>query len=130
MAAAVVAATMGLGLQACGEAEAVPAEGVKEISVSLVNRPDGGAEIRSFVVAPEHHEGIVGLFQGAVKDPSPRRWQGLGSVMIAYENGRTREVLLFWTGEGVGAFKVGGAYYRGSNDAAIVARIVKARDAK
>lgn len=98
-------------------------EDVIAISVSLYNRPDSGPEISDFEIPKSHHDKILNLFRDAQPDPSPFRWQVLGSVKIESEQG-TYSISLFWTGELTGAFRTSRRhYYRGSSDSAILQAI-------
>ncbi|WP_226895523.1 hypothetical protein [Luteolibacter marinus] len=99
---------------------------ISSISARLLNRPDRGADIEQFEVPKANWQEILTALDGAEHDPNPMKWQVLGDVVIHQTTGTTG-VSLFWTGEEIGAFRAGGAYYRGSSDEELIQVIAAAK---
>jgi len=88
---------------------------VTSISALLYNRPDGGEDIERFEVPKSSHQAILETLNGSEQDTEPMKWQVAGHIKITHSLSST-DILLFWTGKGLGAFKANGQYYRSGSD--------------
>jgi hypothetical protein len=82
--------------------------------------PYSGPIIEEFEIPAEDYRRVLDLLASGKIDKSPARWQALGYVKIMTSSSSEIAVLLFSTGGGKGAFRIGDTYYRGSKDYEIV----------
>lgn len=91
----------------------------------LGNSPRRLTDVPLFDVPAEHVPLVRASLEPAARDNRPAKWQGLGSVECSCKDGSTRDIELYWTGRGPGAFQVGrrNTYrwrsYRGGTDETI-----------
>jgi hypothetical protein len=84
--------------------------------------------IGSFDIRTENYPTVLKLFEGGAVDPHPLPWVYAGTVRITFTDGRSSSVAFFRTFQSTGAYKVGGKYYRGATDEAIIRTIVECHE--
>lgn len=121
---AVAAGLLAVLLSGCGRPADPPADAdVTSIEVSVNNPPPGESAVGPYTAAPADHERLLRLVRGGTVDPRPAKWQTLGGMKVVTVGGQTVSVDLYRTGNGPGAYRIGGTYYRGPPDAEVLAAI-------
>jgi len=98
---------------------------VSKITAQIYGFPSGG-NIPLFEVPQSSFKAILDILSKATEDNNAMKWMVLGDINIVHSTGTTK-VMLFSTGEKIGAFKSNDIYYRGGSDQDFIKLITTAK---